>query len=192
LRRRPDKLGMALSLRSPRSRANARRITQSLGACGRPARYLLHMLPDSFILLWLTTRGDVDTLTPLERSKRMSRVRCKNTKPEWRVRRLLWALGFRYRLHARDLAGRPDIVFTRLKKVVFIHGCFWHRHPKCGRMPKSRLEFWGPKLRENRARDLRNQRALKKLGWEYLVVWECQLKDLDALEFRIVDFLNTE
>ena len=134
----------------------------------------------------------MDTLTPLERSNRMSRVRFKNTKPEWRVRRLLWALGFRYRLHGRNLPGRPDIVFTRLKRVVFIHGCFWHGHPKCGRMPKSRLEFWGPKLRENRARDLRNQRALKRLGWEYLVVWECQLKDLEALEFRIVDFLNTE
>jgi DNA mismatch endonuclease, patch repair protein len=134
----------------------------------------------------------MDTLTPLERSERMSRVRFKDTKPEWAVRRLLWALGYRYRLHGRDLPGRPDIIFPRFKKVVFIHGCFWHRHPKCGRMPKSRLEFWAPKLRGNRARDLRNQRALKKLGWEYLVVWECELKDLDSLGLRMIEFLDAE
>src|SRR5882724_12236309 len=112
----------------------------------------------------------MDTLTQAQRSKRMSRVRYKDTKPELAMRRLLWALGFRYRLHGRDLPGKPDIVFPALKKVIFIHGCFWHRHPRCGRMPKSRLEFWEPKLRENRSRDLRNQRALKKLGWKYLVV----------------------
>ena len=134
----------------------------------------------------------MDTLSPVERSQRMSRVRHKDTKPEWAVRRLLWALGFRYRLQGRKLPGRPDIVFSRLKKVIFIHGCFWHQHPKCGRMPKSKLEFWETKLRENRARDLRNQRELKRLGWKYLVVWECQLKDLDALEFRVIDFLDTE
>jgi DNA mismatch endonuclease, patch repair protein len=134
----------------------------------------------------------VDTLTPLERSQRMSRVRSKDTKPEWRVRRLLWGLGFRYRLHGRNLPGRPDIVFPRRKKVVFIHGCFWHRHPKCGRLPKSRLEFWEPKLRENRSRDLRNQRALKKLGWKYLVVWECQLKNTSSLGLKITEFLKAE
>ena len=134
----------------------------------------------------------MDTLTPLERSQRMSRVRSKDTKPEWRVRRLLWGLGFRYRLHGRNLPGRPDIVFPRRKKVVFIHGCFWHRHPKCGRLPKSRLEFWEPKLRENRSRDLRNQRALKKLGWKYLVVWECQLKNTSSLGLKITEFLKAE
>jgi DNA mismatch endonuclease (patch repair protein) len=134
----------------------------------------------------------VDTLTPLERSERMSRVRSKNTKPEWAVRRLLWARGFRYRLHSRILPGRPDLVFSKLRKVIFIHGCFWHRHPKCGRLPKSRLEFWAPKLRENRARDLRNQRKLTKLGWEYLVVWECQLKDAELVELRMIEFLGRE
>lgn len=134
----------------------------------------------------------MDTLTPLERSERMSRVRNKDTKPELAVRRLLWALGFRYRLQARRLPGRPDIVFPRDKKVIFIHGCFWHRHNKCGRMPKSRREFWEPKLRANRARDLRNQRQLKKLGWEYQVIWECELKDLDAIALRLLEFLDTE
>jgi DNA mismatch endonuclease (patch repair protein) len=117
----------------------------------------------------------------------MSRVRHKDTKPEWAVRRLLWALGFRYRLQGKNLPGRPDVVFSKLKKVVFIHGCFWHRHLKCGRTPKSRLEFWKAKLDANRARDLRNQRELKKLGWDYLVVWECELKDLDSVSLRIVE-----
>lgn len=134
----------------------------------------------------------MDTLTPLERSQRMSRVRSKDTKPEWRVRRLLWGLGFRYRLHSRSLPGRPDIVFPRRKKVVFVHGCFWHRHTKCGRLPKSRLDFWEPKLRENHLRDLRNQRALKKLGWEYFVVWECQLKNTGSLGLKITKFLEAE
>jgi DNA mismatch endonuclease (patch repair protein) len=131
----------------------------------------------------------MDTLSPLERSDRMSRVRNKDTKPERAVRRLLWALGYRYRLHGRKLPGRPDIVFPRLKKVLFIHGCFWHRHPGCGRTPKSRLEFWLPKLKENRARDLRNQRALKKLGWDFYVVWECELKDFDHVGLRLTQFL---
>jgi DNA mismatch endonuclease, patch repair protein len=134
----------------------------------------------------------VDTLTPLERSERMSRVRGKDTKPEWAVRRLLWAHGFRYRLHRRNLPGRPDIVFPRLKKVIFIHGCFWHRHPRCGRLPKSRLEFWGPKLQENRARDLRNQRKLRKLGWDLLVIWECQLRDAESIGARVMRFLRGE
>jgi DNA mismatch endonuclease, patch repair protein len=132
----------------------------------------------------------VDTLTKSQRSERMSRVRHKNTKPEWAVRRFLSALGYRYRLHSKNLPGRPDIVFSKSTKVVFVHGCFWHQHPRCGRMPKSRLGFWQRKLRENRARDLRNQRALRKLGWDYLIVWECQLKDFGALGLRLIEFLD--
>ena len=132
----------------------------------------------------------MDTLTRTERSERMSRVRDKDTKPEWAVRHLLWALGYRYRLHGKDLPGRPDIVFPKLKKVVFIHGCFWHRHPRCGRTPKSRLNFWLPKLRANRSRDLKNQRALRKLGWNFLVVWECELKNVDAIGVRAIEFLD--
>jgi DNA mismatch endonuclease (patch repair protein) len=134
----------------------------------------------------------VDTLTPPERSQRMSRVRSKDTKPEWVVRRLVHRLGFRYRLHSGRLPGRPDLVFPSRRKAVFVHGCFWHRHPRCRntRMPKSRLSFWRPKLLENRLRDLRNQRALKKLGWGFLIVWECELRDRGRLSERLLDFLG--
>jgi DNA mismatch endonuclease (patch repair protein) len=120
----------------------------------------------------------------------MRRVRHKDTKPEWVVRRLLHRLGFRYRLHRPGLPGRPDIVFPARRKAVFVHGCFWHRHQRCCRTPKSRLDFWGPKFAENRRRDLRNQRALRKQGWDFLVVWECELRDTDALASRFLDFLN--
>jgi DNA mismatch endonuclease (patch repair protein) len=132
----------------------------------------------------------VDTLTAAARSERMSRVRNKDTTPERVVRQLLSALGFRYRLQGALLPGRPDIVFSRKKKAIFVHGCFWHRHPGCGRMPKSRLEFWQPKLKANRERDLRNQRALRRNGWKALVIWECELGDLDRLCLRLIDFLD--
>src|SRR3989304_8236548 len=116
----------------------------------------------------------------------MSRVRHKDTKPEWKARRLLWRLGFRYRLHKTNLPGSPDIVFPKARKVIFVHGCFWHRHPGCRncRLPKSRLDFWRPKLRANRFRALCGQRALRKRGWEFLVVWECELVREDTLANR--------
>ena len=132
----------------------------------------------------------MDTLSPAERSERMSRIRSKNTKPEIAVRRLAHRLGFRYRVHSADLPGHPDLVFSSRKKVVFVHGCMWHQHPSCGRVPKSRLSFWRPKLEGNRKRDLRNQRALRRKGWRYLVVWECQIKNLDALTTRLTSFLQ--
>jgi DNA mismatch endonuclease (patch repair protein) len=132
----------------------------------------------------------MDTLTPEARSQRMSLVRHKDTKPERLVRQLLTALGFRYRLQGFSLPGRPDIVFAGLKKVVFVHGCFWHRHRGCGRMPKSRLTFWETKLEANRARDRRNQRELRRMGWDFLVVWECELKDFDILGIRLIAFLD--
>ena len=134
----------------------------------------------------------MDTLTPVERSALMRRVRNKNTKPEWAARRLLWSLGFRYRLHRGDLPGRPDIVFAKHRKAVFIHGCFWHQHPGCPncRTPKSRVDFWKAKLSKNRRRDLRNQRALIKLGWDFLVVWECELRETDVLAVRFIEFLE--
>lgn len=131
-------------------------------------------------------------MTRRERSERMSLVRHKDTGPEWTVRKLLSGLGFRYRLHGRHLPGSPDIVFPSRKKAIFVHGCFWHRHPACGRLPKSRIEFWEQKLRNNRARDLRNQRALKRQGWDYAIVWECQLKNIDAVSWRLIDFLDVE
>lgn len=135
-----------------------------------------------------------DTLTPEQRSERMSRVRGSNTKPEMYVRRLIHGMGYRYRLHRRDLPGTPDLVFPRRQKVILVHGCFWHKHPdpECplARLPKSRLNFWVPKLEGNRKRDERNAEILKKLGWKQLVIWECQLKDEATLTERVRHFLG--
>ncbi len=124
----------------------------------------------------------------------MSRVRGRDTGPEMVVRRLLHGMGYRYRLQGRDLPGRPDLVFPSRRKVVFVHGCFWHLHPRCRnvRLPKSRQEFWIPKLRSNRKRDLANQRKLTNAGWRFLVVWECELADLDDVAGRLVAFLDGE
>ena len=109
----------------------------------------------------------------------MARIKGKDTKPELQVRRALHAAGLRFRLHANEVPGRPDIVFRRKKIAVFVHGCFWHRHPdpecKLTRTPKSRLEFWPTKFNANVARDLRNVQDLQILGWEVEIVWECEL-----------------
>ncbi|NPT36263.1 very short patch repair endonuclease [Paraburkholderia xenovorans] len=133
-----------------------------------------------------------DTLTPAQRSKRMSLIRGKNTGPELAVRKLVYAAGYRYRLHSIKLPGRPDLVFHGRRKVIFVHGCFWHRHEGCrlARLPKSRLEFWGEKLEGNKRRDMRNQEALVEIGWSVLVVWECELADEKALIERIRAFLG--
>lgn len=137
-----------------------------------------------------------DTLTSRQRSERMSRVRGKDTKPEMKVRRLVHAMGYRYRLHRRDLPGTPDLVFPARKKVLYVHGCYWHRHPdpacKLARLPKSRLEFWLPKLDANAERDRRNQEKIKDIGWRCLVVWECELKDEAFLQNKIQAFLDDE
>lgn len=136
----------------------------------------------------------VDTLTPLQRSERMSRVKGKDSAPEMTVRRVVHGLGFRFRLHRRELPGCPDLVFPRFHAVIFVHGCFWHRHsdPTCrlARAPKSRLDFWKPKLRSNQLRDIRNQTALAADGWKVLVVWECELRDKEHLENKIRQFLE--
>jgi DNA mismatch endonuclease (patch repair protein) len=136
----------------------------------------------------------VDTLSKEERSRRMSRIRNKHTKPEIIVRRLVHRMGYRFRLHRRDLPGQPDLVFPRRRKVIFVHGCYWHRHPdpacRLARLPKSNLEFWIPKLEGNRERDLRNQEALMSSGWSVLVIWECELKDITSLERKIREFLE--
>lgn len=110
------------------------------------------------------------------------------------VRKVAFALGYRYRLHRRDVPGCPDLVFVGRRKVIFVHGCFWHRHARCAlaRMPKSRLDFWQPKLESNRKRDRRNQRALAREGWGVLTIWECQLKDVGRLKDRIRRFLDAE
>jgi DNA mismatch endonuclease (patch repair protein) len=137
-------------------------------------------------------RQDVDTLTPAERSERMSRVRGRNTSPEMTVRRLVHGLGYRYRLHGKGIPGKPDLVFRSRRKVLFVHGCFWHRHEHCAlaRLPKSRLDFWIPQLEGNRMRDVENQRALRAGGWGCMVIWECELSDRPALERRIKSFLG--
>lgn len=136
----------------------------------------------------------MDSLTPEQRSERMSRVRGKNTKPELVVRSLVHGLGYRFRLHRRDLPGCPDLVFPARRKVICVHGCFWHQHsdPNCklARMPKSRLEFWGGKLSANRERDMSKMAELKALGWDALVIWECEIKDKDALASRVREFLG--
>ena len=135
----------------------------------------------------------MDRLTPQRRSALMSRIREKNTAPEWKLRRALHRLGYRYRLHVRALPGCPDLVFPARKKIILVNGCFWHYHIKCklGRLPKSNLSFWKPKLEENRKRDRRNIRRLRKLGWGVLVVWQCRLKYLTDLMPRITQFLES-
>ncbi len=133
----------------------------------------------------------MDNLSPQERSLQMSLVRQKNTKPEMLVRSLLFKLGYRYRLHRRDLPGCPDLVFPGLRKTVFVHGCFWHGH-KCplGRIPKTRVKFWTAKIYGNRDRDQKNLRRLRSLNWHCLVIWECQLKERDRLQKRLTSFLG--
>ncbi len=135
--------------------------------------------------------GPMDILAPAQRSDLMSRIRGKNTKPELAVRRAAHALGFRFRLHRRDLPGCPDLVFPRLGKVVFVHGCYWHRHPRCryAYSPKSNVKFWQEKFSANVARDRLAIRELKKHGWRVLVIWECETADAGALERRLVTYL---
>jgi len=124
----------------------------------------------------------------------MSRVRGKDTGPEIKIRKLLYRLGYRYRLRQKDLPGKPDIVFGKRKKVVFVHGCFWHRHDdsecRLARLPKSRLEFWENKLTANAVRDKRNQEQLRELGWKFLIVWECEIRQSEQLENKLIDFLE--
>lgn len=134
----------------------------------------------------------MDTLTPSERSQRMSLIRSADTKPERLVRQWLHGLGYRFRLHEKRLPGHPDIVFAKRRKVIFVHGCFWHRHNRCAlaRMPKSGGSFWLEKLEGNRLRDARNRRALTRLGWRSLVIWECELHDPMRVMFRSIAFLE--
>lgn len=141
-----------------------------------------------------------DFLTPEERSERMSKIRGSDTRPELVVRRFLHSRGFRYRLHAEDLPGRPDVVLPRYRSVVFVHGCFWHAHScQNGRVPESRSDFWKEKFRNNKLRDARNKRALRKLGWWVHIVWECSLRNkksadkaLATLERKILSVLGTQ
>lgn len=120
----------------------------------------------------------------------MRSVSTSDTGPEIAVRRLLHADGYRYRLHVRSLPGKPDIVFAGLKKVIFVHGCFWHSHGCAkGRAPKSRMDYWGPKLEANRLRDMRNIEQLAALGWAVETVWQCELKEPEKLLDQLRTFL---
>src|SRR5690242_18584002 len=134
----------------------------------------------------------VDTLSPLQRRICMASVASRNTAPEVLVRRLLFALGYRFRIHQRDLPGCPDIVFPRLKSCIFVHGCFWHGHTKCrkGNRPTSNVEFWNTKIDKNIRRDKIVCRKLRDLGWRRLVIWECQVR-APELESRIREFLES-
>lgn len=134
----------------------------------------------------------MDKITAEKRSENMRRIRSKDTSPELTLRRLIHGIGYRYRLHRKDLPGSPDIVFPGRQKVIFVHGCFWHQHPGCreGRIPGSRLDYWISKLGRNQTRDLANQRLLKEQGWKVLIVWECDLKDLPALTKSVEQFLG--
>ena len=127
-----------------------------------------------------------------KRSAIMARVRGKNTKPELVVRRVVYALGHRYRLHRRDLPGSPDLVFRTKKRVIFVHGCFWHRHAGCRRttFPKIRVPFWRSKFAQNIARDARNIETLSEAGWKVLVVWECETDNSIALRVKLRRFLG--
>lgn len=122
-----------------------------------------------------------DVLTGAQRSWCMSRVRDKNTGPEIRVRQLLHRAGYRYRLHVRDLPGRPDLVFPWRRAVIFIHGCFWHQHGCRNCRPATRADYWSAKLSRNVARDADNAEALRRLGWSVLTIWECQTRDHERL-----------
>lgn len=136
----------------------------------------------------------MDKLTPEHRSWNMSRIRSSNTKPELIVRSLLHRMGFRFRIHRKDLPGKPDIVLPKYKTVVFVHGCFWHRHEDCqyAYTPKSRVEFWEEKFKKNIERDNRNRTDLEALGWKVLVVWACELSDLEAAADKLALHISAE
>ena len=134
----------------------------------------------------------VDTLDPLSRSKVMARVKGTNTGPELLVRKIVFAAGYRYRLHVRDLPCSPDLTFIHKRKVIFVHGCFWHSHEGCdaARIPKSRIEFWRTKLNGTKLRDARTVEALLHAGWDVMVVWECELRDPEKVAKSIQIFLD--
>lgn len=132
-----------------------------------------------------------DKSAAAKRSEIMRAVRSKDTGPEMTVRKMVHSLGFRYRLHVSDLPGKPDLVFPSRKKVIFVHGCFWHGDTcKRGkRIPKENRDYWVQKIQRNVERDMKNQNLLKELGWDFLVIWEHELKDIEALKQKVINFL---
>lgn len=133
-----------------------------------------------------------DIFSPEKRSSIMSKIRGKNTDPEIKVRRLIFSMGYRYRLHRKDLPGCPDIVFPGRKKVIFVHGCFWHGHGcRKSLLPETNRAIWWAKLEKNKLRDAENLDKLQNCGWESLVIWQCQLKEIQSLKLIIKNFLSS-
>lgn len=135
----------------------------------------------------------MDTFSPAQRSAIMRQVRSKDTKPEMVVRRLVHAMGHRYRLHSKNLPGCPDLTFSARGKAIFVHGCFWHRHGcPAAALPSSNSHYWEAKQSRNATRDRRNVRALRKAGWKVLVIWECDLKKVKRVQHRLQRFLEEQ
>jgi DNA mismatch endonuclease (patch repair protein) len=135
----------------------------------------------------------LDKISKQRRSHNMRQIRSKDTAPELALRRIVHRMGYRFRLHRKDLPGKPDLVFPGRKKVVFLHGCFWHQHRGCreGRLPGTRQEYWQPKLERNQERDAVSQTALKALGWDVLTLWECEVaKTPSAIAGQLRQFLG--
>jgi DNA mismatch endonuclease (patch repair protein) len=136
----------------------------------------------------------MDKLSSEKRSSIMRGIRNKDMKPEMQVRRLIFRMGYRYRLHSSHLPGKPDLAFPGLKKVIFVHGCFWHQHKRknCrdSHIPKTNSNYWEQKLKGNAERDTKNKKELQYMGWKVLIIWECELKNLDRVEEIIRNFLN--
>ena|ERR1035441_767535 len=135
----------------------------------------------------------MDSISPTRRSENMRRIRSKGMTPELAVRRLVHGMGYRYRLHSTKLPGKPDLAFPARKKIIEVRGCFWHQHRGCidSHVPKSRIEYWVSKLERNKQRDSENLRKLRKLGWDVLVIWECDLHKQNNLSTKLRDFLDS-
>lgn len=136
----------------------------------------------------------MDKISAQRRSANMRAIRSKNTGPEMTVRRLVYSLGYRYRLHRKDLPGKPDLVFASRRKVIFLHGCFWHGHDckRGSRIPKTNIEYWEKKLTRNKSRDAEHKTVLEEQGWSVFVIWECQTKDEAALKNLLKSFLESQ
>ena len=134
----------------------------------------------------------MDNLSIQERSIMMSKIRSNNTKPEILLRKALFAKGLRYKINDKKLQGKPDIVLPKYKTAIFVHGCFWHNHRGCKRahLPKSNVEYWENKIRTNEERDFKNQEILKQLGWNVVIIWECELKTKEKIEQAVINLIK--